>query len=199
MIRNANGEDMRRNTYIKLETLYNKYSGYVGTKELLAEGFTNRQISVLVEEGYLQKVCYGHYWLVGKQCRKPLDYKCIEVCLSNPRAVICMDSALYYQGVLAHEPDYLSVATERTDRSMMKMDFTVQRHYFSNSNFNFGIRKQKTEFGSYNIYNIERSVCDLYRLGGKTEIEIVNSIKENKYLYDRLLKYAEVLQIKRGL
>ena len=63
VIRNANGEDMRRNTYIKLETLYNKYSGYVGTKELLAEGFTNRQISVLVEEGYLQKVCYGHYWL----------------------------------------------------------------------------------------------------------------------------------------
>ena len=46
---------MRRNTYIKLETLYNKYSGYVGTKELLAEGFTNRQISVLVEEGYYKK------------------------------------------------------------------------------------------------------------------------------------------------
>jgi hypothetical protein len=112
---------MRENTYIKIETLYRKYRGYVETKNLLAEGFSNRQISTLVNEGYLQKVCYGHYWLSGKQCKKPFDYKCIEVSLSNPDAVICMNSALYYQGVLSAEPDYLSVATERTDRSMMKM------------------------------------------------------------------------------
>ena len=81
------------------------------------------------------------------------------------------------------------------------MDFMIQRHYFSNRNFNNGIRKQETEFGTYNIYDIERSVCDLYRLEGETEIEvgIVKNIKENKYLYNRLLKYAEVLQIKRGL
>ena len=188
---------MRENTYIKIETLYRKYRGYVETKNLLAEGFSNRQISTLVNEGYLQKVCYGHYWLSGKQCKKPFDYKCIEVSLSNPDAVICMNSALYYQGVLSAEPDYLSVATERTDRSMMKMDFMIQRHYFSNRNFNIGIRKQETEFGTYNIYDIERSVCDLYRLEG--EVGIVKNIKENKYLYNRLLKYAEVLQIKRGL
>ena len=195
----CNGENMRQNTYIKIEKLYNKYKGYVGTNDLLREGFSNRQISTLVEDGYLQKVCYGHYWLAGKQCRKPFDYKCIEVSLSNPGAVICMNSALYYQGKLADEPHCLSVATERTDRSMMKMNFMVQRHYFSNRNFNIGISKRETEFGQYNIYNIERSVCDLYRLEGAAEIEIVNNIKENKYSYDRLLKYAEILQIKQGL
>ena len=197
----CNGENMREKTYIKIEKLYKKYRGYVGTKDLLAEGFSNRQISILVEEGYLQKICYGHYWLAGKQCRKPFDYKCIEVSLSNPSVVICMNSALYYQGVLSAEPDYLSIATERTDRSMMKMNFKVQRHYFSKRNFNVGITKKETEFGKYNIYDIERSVCDLHRLKGGTEIEIeiINNIKGNKYLYDRLLKYAEVLQIKRGL
>ena len=99
-------------------------------KIILGRRISNRQISTLVNEGYLQKVCYGHYWLSGKQCKKPFDYKCIEVSLSNPDAVICMNSALYYQGVLSAEPDYLSIATERTDRSMMKMDFMIQRHYF---------------------------------------------------------------------
>lgn len=39
---------MRENTYIKIETLYRKYRGYVETKNLLAEGFSNRQISTLV-------------------------------------------------------------------------------------------------------------------------------------------------------
>lgn len=195
----CSGEKMRENTYIKIEVLNSKYRGYIGTKDILAEGFSNRQISVLVEEGYLEKVCYGYYWLASKQCRKPWDYKCIEVSLSNPSAVICMNSALYYQGVLPNEPVYLSVATERTDRSMMKMDFMIQRHYFSNRNFNVGIRKVETEFGKYNIYDIERSVCDMYRLEGKKEIEIVNNIKKKEYSYNRLLKYAELLRIKQGL
>ena len=149
-----------------------------------------------MKEEYLEKVCYGYYWLAGKQCRKPFDYKCIEVSLSNPGAVICMNSALYYQGVLSAEPDYLSVATERTDRSMMKMNFRIQRHYFSKRNFNVGIKKRETEFGKYNIYDIERSICDMYRLEGETEIEIVNNIKGNKHSYARLMKYAEILQIK---
>lgn len=45
----------------------------LGTKELLEEGFSNRQITFMAEEGYLEKVC-----------------------LSDPRAVICMNSALYF-------------------------------------------------------------------------------------------------------
>ena len=50
---------MRTNTYVKLERLYKKYRGYVGTKVLLEEGFSNRQIAALAEEGYLEKVCHG--------------------------------------------------------------------------------------------------------------------------------------------
>ena len=45
---------MRTNTYIRLEMLYKKYKGYVETREILEEGFSNRQIAVLVKEGYLE-------------------------------------------------------------------------------------------------------------------------------------------------
>ena len=79
---------------------------------------------------------------------KPFDYKCIEVSLSNPDAVICMNSALYYQGVLSAEPDYLSVATERTDRSMNENGLYDTKALFSNRNFNIGIRNKKR---SWNI------------------------------------------------
>lgn len=46
---------MRSNTYARLETVYSKYKGYIGTKELLEEGFTNRQIAFMTGEGYLEK------------------------------------------------------------------------------------------------------------------------------------------------
>lgn len=188
---------MKGNTYVKLETVYKKYRGYVGTKVLLEEGFSNRQIAVLAEEGYLEKICHGCYWLAGGQDKKPQDYKCVEVCLSDPRAVICMDSALYYQKEIAEEPEYLSIATERTDRSTLKMNFLTRRHYFSGSNFQIGRRKWETEFGSYYIYDVERSILDMRRLEPQITLELTDRVKNNEQQYKRLLKYAEQLRIKQ--
>ncbi|MBO5094205.1 MAG: type IV toxin-antitoxin system AbiEi family antitoxin domain-containing protein [Lachnospiraceae bacterium] len=190
---------MRRSTYDKLETVYRKFKGYIGTPELLKEGFSNRQIAVMAEEGHLEKVCHGYYWLAGKKEDKPSDYKCIEVCLSDPRAIICMNSALYYQGEIKEEPEYLDVATARTDRSLLSMDFPITRHYFSTNNYLIGAKKKETEFGCYNIYDIERSICDVLRLESYIDIETVDKIKAKEEQYRRILKYAELLRIKKQL
>lgn len=187
---------MRNNTYLKLDSIYKKYKGYIGTKELMEEELSNRQIAVLAEEGYLEKICHGHYWIAGRY-GKPTDYKCIEVCLSNPRAVVCMGSAIYYQGGLAKEPEYLSVATERTDRSLLKVNFQIKRHYFSGNNFGIGIRKRNTEFGCYNIYDVERSVCDMLRFEQEIEVGLLDNLRDNGQQYERILKYAEMLRIKQ--
>lgn len=197
--KNAVGGYMRSNTYARLETVYSKFKGYIGTKELLEEGFSNRQIAFMAEEGYLEKVCHGYYWLAGKNEDKPSDYKCIEVCLSDPRAVICMNSALYYQGEIKTEPEYLSIATARTDRSLLSMNFLIIRHYFSVSNYLMGVTKKETKFGCYNIYDKERSICDLVRLESNIPTDIVNKIKNNQEQYRRLLKYAELFQIRQKL
>lgn len=186
---------MRGNTYLKLAGVCKKYKGYVGTGELMEEGFTNRQIAVLTEEGYLEKVCHGWYWLAERQQQKPEDYKCIEVCLSSPRAVICMESAIYYQGGIAEEPTYVSVATERTDRSLLKMNFPVKRHYFSSTFFHGGILKKDTEYGCYNIYEMERSICDMLRLREDINIEMIDLVRNDEQRYERILKYAELLGI----
>lgn len=188
---------MRINTYMRLETIYKKYRGYVGTKVLLGEGFSNRQIATLAEEGYLEKICHGYYWLAGGQTKKPQDYKCIEVCLSDPKAVVCMDSALYYQKAITEEPEYLSVATERTDRSILKMNFPIIRHYFSDSNFQLGKQKRETDYGCYYIYDIERSICDVRRLEPQITLEFIDRVKDNEQQYNRLLKYAELLRVKQ--
>lgn len=187
---------MRNNTYIRWEAICKKFKGYVGTRELLEEGFSNRQIAILTEEKYLEKICHGYYWLNGKEYEKPEDYKCIEVCLSAPRAIICMDSALYHQGAIEEEPKCLSAATERTDRRILNMNFSVNRHYFSRSNFEIGLSKRETEFGCYYIYDIERSICDVIRLGSGDIVESVMRICRNEDQHKRLLKYAELLKVK---
>lgn len=192
---------MRANTYCRLDNLYKKYRGYISTRVLMDEGFTNRQIAVLTEEGYLEKVCHGYYWMIQGDYEKPHDYKCIEVCLSNPRAAISMKSACFYQGLVKEEPKFLTVATERTDRSRIKINFPVERHFFSVSNFQIGLKNVKTEFGCYNMYDIERSICDIIRLDYKNTdsrfvAEMIDSKRIKRNQYERILRYAQILNIK---
>ena len=101
------------------------------------------------------------------------------------------------QQVSTKEPEYLSVATERTDRSILKMNFPTRRHYFSGRNFQIGQRKRETEFGSYNIYDVERSLCDIRRLEPENSFEIMDYVKESEQQYKRLMKYAELFGIKQ--
>ena len=185
---------MRITTYYRLECLYRRYSGYISTRELLDEGFSNRQIAVLTEENYLEKICHGCYWMLQCGHKKPDDYKCIEVCLSAPRAVIAMKSACYYQGLIESEPDVLAVATERTDRSVIKMKFPIERHYFSSSHFPYGIKKIETKFAKYNIYNIERSICDMVRLKDESVIEVFDCMKVQTEQYERISGYDKLLK-----
>lgn len=186
---------MRRRTLERLDKVYRTYKGYIGTKELLEAGFSNRQILFLTENRYLEKICHGKYWLIQDQYDKPFDYKCIEACICNPEMIICAESALFYQGILQKEPECLAVATARTDRSHLKMKFPIERHFFSDRNFKIGIQEKRTEFGTYKIYDIERSICDMIRLGKDVEIETLDQMKKMEMRYTRLLEYAKIFGI----
>lgn len=187
---------MRKSTYEKLEG----YSGYIGTEQLLKAGITNRQIGTLAEEGLLEKVCYGYYWVNKAACRKPGEYKAIEVCLSDPRAVICADSACFYLGLIPVEPIVLSVATSRSDRRTIKMNFPIKRYYFSESNFEETHQIVTTDFGIYQTFDIDRSVCDCIRFRKNIDTYIfdliIDTYRERKEAQGKRIQvYARKLHV----
>lgn len=194
---------MRRETYERLEKIVTTRKGYVGTRELLAQGITNRQIAAFVAEGLLEKVCHGCYWLQNAGLEKPADYKAIEVCMSDLNAVICADSACYYLGLIDEEPPVLSIATSRGDRSTIKMNFPITRHYCLNSKFVVDRSAVTTDFGSYNIYDVERSVCDSIRYRKDIDAHIFELIidtyrercKREERQEKRILEYAKRLRM----
>lgn len=186
---------MIKETYRKCQRLAEQYKGYISTAELLKEGITNRQIAEFVSDGALEKVCFGVYWFQCGDYQKPHDYKAIEIYRSDPRAVICADSACYYHGLISVEPPALSVATPRSDRSRIEMNFPVSRHYYSENTFSDQLKKINTDYGSYAIYDLERSVCDCIRFKNTIDREIfgliIESYREEEGSVNRLLAYAE--------
>lgn len=187
---------MLQKTYDKVNALFEEGHGYLPTRKLLDNKITTIQIRTMLEEGKIEKISHGNYWNLMSGKKKPKHYKMLEACMTNPKAVICSLSACYFHGLLEEEPDKLYVATARTDRGGMKLNFPVSRHYFSVASFEEDVLNVKTGGGSIRIYDVDRSVCDCIRLEkeiGQEMVELVveNYKKSNKKKPTHLLKYAD--------
>lgn len=192
---------MRQHTYERIEGLYDKYCGYITTRELMGEGFTNRQIGFFQQEGYLEKISNGCFWMPRAGVEKPYDYKAVEVGMVNHEAVVIADSACFYQGLIDIEPPKLSIATRRTDRHKMIFPFEVTRHYLSERGYEEGKKKVETPYGDYHVYEIGRSVCDCIRFQESIDSDIFALIIENyrkgqddMRMKERLLAYARMMK-----
>ena len=187
---------MLQRTYDKVNALFEEGNGYLPTRKMLDNKITTIQIRTMLEEGKIEKISHGNYWNLMSGKKKPKNYKMLEACMTNRKAVICSLSACYYHGLLDEEPDKLYVATARTDRGGMKLNFPVSRHYFSVSSFEDDVLNVKTGGGEIRVYDVDRSVCDCIRLEkeiGRDMVELVveNYKKRKKKKPTHLLQYAD--------
>jgi predicted transcriptional regulator of viral defense system len=186
-------------TYEKVNALFEEAGGYLSTKELLANKITTIQIRTFLQEGRIEKVSHGHYWNLMSKSEKPENYKMMEACMTNKRAVICALSACYYHGIIKEEPELLYVATQRTDRGGMKLTFPVSRHYFSVTSFEQDMLRIPTKSGEIKVYGVDRSVCDCIRLEKEIGEKALSDVLKGYAAYkeknvDRLLEYADQMR-----
>lgn len=191
---------MLLNTYQKAIDLFESGNGYRSAAELKEAKITTVQIRELVNKGIVERVSHGHYWLIDTKNGKPENYRMIEACRVNPKAVICADSACYYHGLIDVETEKLSVATLKTDRSRMQLNFPVCRHYYSDLAFEQDLQTVQTPYGVIRVYDVERSVCDAIRFRGDVGEEMLQLIID-RFLQrgtdqmDRLLAYADAMRV----
>lgn len=187
---------MLQRTYDKVNALFEEAGGYLPARTLLANKITTIQIRSMLEDKRIERVSHGNYWNLMPGREKPKNYKMIEACMTNPKAVICALSACYYHGLISDEPEKLYIATARTDRGGMKLTFPVSRHYFSAQSFRDDVIEKKTPSGVIRVYGLDRSVCDCIRLEReigqdmvKVVVEKYKTVKRKKTKH--LLEYAD--------
>ena len=193
---------MLQKTYSKIQKLFRESYGYLRTSELLQQGVTTLQIRQLVEAGSVEKISHGIYWWLDDGREKPELSRYIEVEMADRKSVICMESALYLAGLLKKEPKMLSVATSRTDRSRIHMNYPIKRRYFSEPSINDYVETLDTPCGPVRYYSVDRSVVDCIRLRSELEdgalekiMKKYNSLKTRDV--DAFLAYAETMGLQR--
>jgi len=194
---------MRQNIYQRAIDAFHENHGYMSFGNLKEAGVAIGQIHELENMGVLEKIARGWYWCRECGWEKPEDYKYVEICKVYPKAIICLDSACYLNGLIDREPDVVTIATGRTDRMKLDFPFEFKRFYLQNAGIEDEICETVTAFGSYRYYGQERTICDVLRMPDKvlndTLTEVYDTYRHQQNLYARVQYYGEALRAARNV
>jgi predicted transcriptional regulator of viral defense system len=196
----------------KIIEYFRRHGGYAGMKELKKASFQTREIAHLLQEGTIVKVKPGLYRLANfKDVVLPaitmnatsytISVGIMDVCRAIPEGVICLASALELYGLTTFNPSEIYVAIPNAAKKP-KIEYPpVKIFYFRDRFYRPGIEKIKADHVTVNIYNREKTICDVFRYRNKIGEDIALEGLKNYMLrkdasINKLREYAEICRVK---
>ncbi|MFZ3136540.1 MAG: type IV toxin-antitoxin system AbiEi family antitoxin domain-containing protein [Thermodesulfovibrionales bacterium] len=196
----------------KIIKYFRSHSGYAKMKELKKASFQTRDIAHLLQEGIIVKVKPGLYRLANfKDVVLPaitinansytISVGIMDVCRAIPEGVICLASALELYGLTTFNPSEIYVAIPNASKKP-KIEYPpVKIFYFRDRFYRTGIEKIKAGDVTVNIYNREKTICDVFRYRNKIGEDIALEGLKNYMLrkdanINKLREYAEICRVK---
>lgn len=167
------------------------------TSQLYELSMDYRKIQQFVEEGILERIKSGYY-SIG------FSDKSEESMVSRlfPDGVLCLETALFYQGYLEIRPACWQIAVDKnTSKSRFKMNFPpVQPYYIEPDILMVGAEEISLGEGKMFLYNKERLICDCLKFEEKLEREALQQslrkyIDEPEKDVQKLMEYAKFRKV----
>lgn len=171
--------------------------GIMKTSQLYELSMDYRKIQQFVKEGILERVKSGYYSIGFTQ-------KSEESMVSGlfPDGVLCLETALFYQGYLETRPACWQIAVDKnTSKSRFKMNYPpVQPYYIEPDVLMMGAEEFSLGDGKMFLYNKERLICDCLKFEEKLEREILQQvlrcyIDEPEKDSQKLMEYAKLRKV----
>lgn len=176
----------------KIQAEMEQNGGLLRTSQLYELHLDYRKIQELVEEGLLERVKNGCYGMGFSELSE-------EEMVAGlfPDGVLCMESALFYQGYSAVRPACWHIAVDKnTSKSRFKMDYPlVQPYYAEPEVLKLGVEKIAVGTKEMWIYNKERMICDCLKFEEKLERNVMQQavlmyLREPEKDIQQLMEYA---------
>lgn len=183
--------------YEKIKKIFIENNGIVITSDLMKQGITIRHLNKLIDEGKLFRIKKGVYQWTEKDIEESaIIFKLI------PKAILCMESALYYHGYTDRTPTCYHIAVDRdSNKSKYKIDYPIIKPYYVEAKYlEIGLMEGKINGTKARVYDKERTICDVLRYVNKMDREIFNNALQN-YINDdtkniqRLIDYSKEFKV----
>lgn len=184
----------------EIRALFDDNNGILQTRQLEENGVYYRKLQKMIQAGEVEQVKRGFYRAVSEK-----DFSDAPLLISLfPDGIICMDSALQYYGYTDRTPSVWHIAVDSTTaRKRFYIDYPfVQPHFVEKSRFPVGITDGMIDGYKVQIYDRERTVCDILLHRNKIDPEVYNYAVQS-YLNDEkknvtnLIPYAQKLRVEK--
>lgn len=180
------------------------HGGYGSMRGMKSASIQPREIARLLENGTIEKIKPGLYRLAKRLTAGPIRDTLIDACEAMPRGVICLLSALDYHDLTSFNPSEVYIAIPHSDKPPKISYPPVRTFFFRDRFYSPGILSVRTPNGYVRVYNMEKTVCDMFRyrrkLGENLAIEGLKTYLARKDAnLTSLRKYADLCQVKTTL
>jgi len=183
--------------YEEYKKVFDRYNGVITTAEFLKAGYHHKFLKELTDEGIIRKLKRGYYeW-------QDDEFISDATIISRlfPDSVVYLLSALYIYGYVDRTPNEWHLAVARgSARPRFEIKYPIIKpHYIREKYMNIGKVKEIYESQEINIFDRDRTICDVVRNANKLEKEIVNQAIKN-YINDpqknifNLLEYTKKMR-----
>ena len=187
--------------YSKLLKLAKENNGIIQTKMAVKNNIPKDYLHFAVQDKVLEKVKNGIYITPDTMIDEMYFLQ-----LKSKNLVYSYETAAYCNNLTTRTPLTLSITTTKGNNvSTIKSNYQLNFHFVSKEKFNLGLITTKTIYGnSINIYDKERTICDMFSRNYVGDRYVVNeSLKTYVKMKDKdlikLLRYAKLLGVEKKI
>lgn len=172
--------------------------GIAKTSDFVAAGIPAVDIVNLCNTGYLERIRHGYYQLADGNTSS--EEQLIATLI--PKAIICVESALFHYGYSDFAPRKWSIAVPRSmSRTKLDIDaLALQTYYVQSEIYELGKTTANFNGVMLPVYDRERTICDCFKYRSRLDNEIFNKalnayVNDSKKNLRNLSGYAKKLRV----
>jgi predicted transcriptional regulator of viral defense system len=154
-------------------------------------------INRMIEENIVKKINSNTYENLSYEIDES-DYLYVSGYVDE--GVVCLMSAAVYHNISTFRMSQVDVAIKQKSKVAILPDWpSIGIFYFSNQRYNLGMLAIPIEGGSFKIYDMEKTVCDLLSYRNKYGLEdslavLKNYLRREDRNIDKLIVYSKKLR-----
>ena len=172
--------------------------GIAKTLDFVAAGIPAVDVVNLCNTGYLERIRHGYYQLADWDTSS--EEQLIAALI--PKAIICVESALFHYGYSDFAPRKWSIAVPRSmSRTKLDIDALELQTYYVQSEI-YALGKTTADFNGVMlpVYDRERTICDCFKYRSRLDNEIFNKalnayVNDSKKDLRNISGYAKKLRV----
>lgn len=179
-----------------IQAFFNAHEGIIRTKQLRDAGFTHYQLNQLIQDGQVLKVKQGVYkW--NDSDRSELA----EVARIVPEGVFCLYTACQYYELSTFVASAYHLVIPKKSKVVLPAYPPIKLYYWETVSYQIGQTEIKQDGVLIQMYDLEKTVCDVIRQRNKVGLDIVREVvvtylRRTDRNLAKLVDYAEALGLK---